>query len=140
MVTIEAIDETPLKETSKNDHHDWHESTILTNHNHGRSALISTETKVVEHDKSLEEEQIKVNGKEEHTSTRSIVALVLIIIITIVTYPPSIVDEVSIHHVWYYGWITAVSTGLGVVPLIFVPDLDKFWVGVSNGKLIKLTN
>jgi len=140
MVTIETIDEKPLRqETStsastsssnnndtSNNHHDWHDSTILTNHNHGRSALISTESKVVEHDAILEE---KENAPH---STRSIVALILILIITCITYPPTIVDEVTIHHVWYYGWITAVSTGLGVVPLVFVPDMDKFWVGVSN--------
>jgi ZIP family zinc transporter len=34
--------------------------------------------------------------------------------------------------VWYYGWITAVSTGLGVIPFFFIPEPDRFWMGVSN--------
>merc|ERR1712194_506621 len=84
------------------------------------------ESKVVEHDAILEE---KENAPH---STRSTVALILILIITCITYPPTIVDEVTIHHVWYYGWITAVSTGLGVVPLMFVPEVGTFWIGVAN--------
>lgn len=109
------------KEENSQQRNDWHDSTILQNHNHGRSALISTDDTVVKQDATL-----------ESTSRSSLFALAMVVLITCVTYPPAIVDEVSIHHVWYYGWITAVSTGLGVVPLVFVPDLDKFWVGVSN--------
>lgn len=43
-------------------------------------------------------------------------------------------EEPSIHHVFYYGWLTALSTGLGVVPLVFAPNLAPYWVGISNGK------
>ena len=48
-------------------------------------------------------------------------------------HPPE--GQPSIHHVFYYGWLTAVSTGLGIVPLIFAPNLASYWVGVSNGKI-----
>jgi len=46
--------------------------------------------------------------------------------------------EPSAQHVFYYGWLTAVSTGLGIVPLIFAPNLDHYWVGVSNGMFLEL--
>lgn len=39
----------------------------------------------------------------------------------------------SIQHVFYYGWLTAVFTGLGAIPLAFAPNLASYWVGLSNG-------
>mmetsp|Transcript_8236 Transcript_8236/g.19871 ORF Transcript_8236/g.19871 Transcript_8236/m.19871 type:complete len:308 (-) Transcript_8236:83-1006(-) len=41
-------------------------------------------------------------------------------------------EEPSIHHVFYYGWLTAVSTGIGAIPLAFAPNLASYWVGISN--------
>lgn len=41
----------------------------------------------------------------------------------------------SIQHVFYYGWLTAVSTGLGALPLALAPNLSSYWVGISNGKI-----
>ena len=41
----------------------------------------------------------------------------------------------SIQHVFYYGWLTAISTGLGAIPLAFSRNLDSYWVGISNGKI-----
>lgn len=35
--------------------------------------------------------------------------------------------------VWWYGWLTAASTGLGVVPFLFVTDMSDRWLGVCNG-------
>jgi len=35
-------------------------------------------------------------------------------------------------HVWYCGWVSALSTGLGVLPLLFTPELNPFWTGASN--------
>jgi len=62
-------------------------------------------------------------------------ALIGLVVLTYVFMPNPLhpVGEPSIHHVFYYGWITAVSTGLGIVPLIFTPNLASYWVGVSNG-------
>lgn len=42
----------------------------------------------------------------------------------------------SIYTIWYYGWITAVCTGLGVIPFFFVNQPNKHWMGISNGKEI----
>jgi len=68
----------------------------------------------------------------------SYVGMALVIAITYATYPDNLIPDphqpASIHHVWYHGWITAISTGLGVLPLVFVSDFNKFWVGISNGK------
>lgn len=38
----------------------------------------------------------------------------------------------TLNHVFYYGWLTALSTGLGALPFLFLPDIATFWVGISN--------
>ena len=38
----------------------------------------------------------------------------------------------AMRFVWAAGWITAVSTGLGVVPFLVAGDIKKFWMGASN--------
>jgi zinc transporter ZupT len=60
--------------------------------------------------------------------------MAVIVLLTIVTCPSPLqpVGKPTLLHVWYYGWITAVSTGLGVLPLVFMPNLDSYWVGISN--------
>jgi hypothetical protein len=64
--------------------------------------------------------------------------LLIILIAVTVFSQPDWTQKVSVHHVWYYGWITAISTGLGSIPFYFFPEPDKFWMGVSNGaKLIR---
>lgn len=62
--------------------------------------------------------------------------LFVIVLITVFTCPDSFKGQkVSLHHVWYYGWITAVSTGAGVLPFFLFSEPNKFWMGVSNGEL-----
>ena len=57
--------------------------------------------------------------------------------ITIATIPrpfhPPHGEQPTIQHVFYYGWLTAMSTGLGALPFLLVPDVKSFWVGISNG-------
>jgi len=36
------------------------------------------------------------------------------------------------HYVWWCGWLTAISTGVGAVPFFWVKHIEKFWLGVSN--------
>jgi hypothetical protein len=66
--------------------------------------------------------------------------LLLIIIITILGYPSNLfpftndVQMISLFEVWYYGWITAVSTGLGIIPFFFVNKPNRYWMGISNGR------
>jgi len=77
--------------------------------------------------------------------TSPLAGWITLVLISYFTYPGSLavhhnqqLEDVTVGHVWYYGWITALSTGLGVLPLIFVPHLDKFWIGVSNGMQLLL--
>ena len=37
-----------------------------------------------------------------------------------------------VMQVFYCGWITAVSTGLGVLPFLVFNEPNKFYMGVSN--------
>lgn len=64
-------------------------------------------------------------------------ALASFIVITYVAMPdplqPLHGQNPSIQHVFYYGWLTAVFTGLGAIPLAFAPNLASYWVGLSNG-------
>jgi len=62
------------------------------------------------------------------------VSLLALILISYITFPNPMQPKgaPTVYHVWYYGWMTALSTGLGVLPFMFVPDLDKYWIGVSN--------
>jgi hypothetical protein len=71
----------------------------------------------------------------ENADYISISLVGLIIFITIFTYPGyhHIDAEVTLPFVWYSGWITAVATGIGVVPFFFVTNPNKFWMGISNG-------
>jgi ZIP family zinc transporter len=62
--------------------------------------------------------------------------LLLLAFITYATYPGSTLGnkglDPTIHTVFYYGWISAISTGFGVLPLCFVREMKEYWVGVSN--------
>jgi len=86
----------------------------------------------------MEKEVIEKDDKEQIPSNElgAKLALAILLVMSYATLPrplhPPIGEAPSVLHVWYYGWITAVSTGLGVLPLVFVPDLDKFWIGVAN--------
>jgi hypothetical protein len=74
---------------------------------------------------------------EPITPTWTYILLVLFAVITIVSSPtplhPARGEKPSIKHVFYYGWLTAISTGLGALPLYFIPKVGPFWIGVSNG-------
>ena len=59
--------------------------------------------------------------------------LICIVIISAVSYGRlKVSQKVTLEQVWFYGWVTAVSTGLGVLPVFFFSDPDAFWMGVSN--------
>ena len=87
--------------------------------------------------------QDEVNGANEKNKPHKTpawvyVALVVLAITSYVTIPvplqPHHGEEPSIQHVFYYGWLTAISTGLGAIPLAFAPNLASYWVGISNGE------
>jgi zinc transporter, ZIP family len=76
-------------------------------------------------------------SSEPITPMWTYILLVLFAVITIVSMPtplhPARGEKPSIRHVFYYGWLTAISTGLGALPFYFIPRVGPFWVGVSNG-------
>lgn len=80
------------------------------------------------------------NGREPKKAAKATalewagLALLVFLTFFLMPHPLHPEGEPSIHHVFYYGWLTAVSTGFGVVPLIFAPNLASYWVGVSNGE------
>lgn len=51
-------------------------------------------------------------------------------------FHPTAESKITILHVFYYGWLTAMSTGLGALPFLLFPDIGSFWVGISNGTLL----
>ena len=66
------------------------------------------------------------------SQARSYVILLIFLLITIFTHPGSNLSTPTPHTVFYYGWISAVSTGLGVVPLIFMSEMKEYYIGISN--------
>lgn len=46
--------------------------------------------------------------------------------------------KVNSHYVFYFAWLTAVSTGIGALPFFFVDKFDKYYVGIANGKIFSL--
>jgi ZIP family zinc transporter len=78
-----------------------------------------------------------VKEKKNHVTSPAIYAsLVFFAAVTYFAMPhplqPYRGEEPSIQHIFYFGWLTAISTGLGVIPLIFAPNLASYWVGISN--------
>ena len=61
--------------------------------------------------------------------------LISFALVTVVTYPVPFQPhgEPTLKHVFFYGWMTAISTGCGVLPFMILQDVAKFWVGISNG-------
>lgn len=81
------------------------------------------------------------NGKDKPASSTAVTPpwvyalLLLFAVVTLVTYPVPFQPhgEPNLKHVFFYGWMTAISTGCGVLPFMVLPDVPKFWVGISNG-------
>ena len=85
---------------------------------------------------------VKNSIKVKKTATKSkkaapfdVVGTILLLVLiglTVITYPGTQATRVTWPHVWYYGWLSAVSTGLGAIPFYFFTEPNKFWMGVSN--------
>ena len=80
---------------------------------------------------------VEIGPKNGKTSNWSIFAFIIIIFISYATLPDSLhtYDKPTVKHVWYFGWISALSTGFGVVPLLFTTSLNPYWIGISNGTI-----
>ena len=90
------------------------------------------------------DDEIRTDGKDiqkrpdpevKATESWAYVVLVLLAAVTYGTVPTPFQPhgEPTIMHVFYYGWLTALSTGAGVLPFVFLPNVASIWVGISNG-------
>ena len=71
--------------------------------------------------------------KPSRVDWTGLAVLILIILVTVLFCPTfNIQEKPTLHEVFYYGWITAVSTGLGVIPFLLFEEPNKFYMGVSN--------
>jgi len=79
-------------------------------------------------------EQLNEHEEIRGIPRSEIAASILIVLISYLTLPDTLqpVGRPTIKHVWYFAWISALFTAFGVLPLIFSPELDAFWIGASN--------
>jgi len=112
---------------------DMNSSTTHTNIDDINITSTSKALQLQEQSNSAEQEN---ETKTPKTPLVTMGSFALIALISYFTYPDTLqpVGRPTLNHVWYFGWISALSTGLGVLPLIFSPKLDSYWIGVTNGK------
>mmetsp|Transcript_5661 Transcript_5661/g.7237 ORF Transcript_5661/g.7237 Transcript_5661/m.7237 type:complete len:351 (-) Transcript_5661:252-1304(-) len=118
------------------------ESSMNGSHSENTNGITQNHASAVDQDvnqlkgKHPENNRNEQKGQEAvvRTPTITIVAMILIVAISVFTLPDSLqpVGRPTVQHVWYFGWISALSTGLGVLPLIVSPEFDTYWVGVTN--------
>lgn len=71
-------------------------------------------------------------------TTRSLSLYMLLLLITWWTAPKDPFSDtdarepINAAHVWFYGWITALSTGIGALPFLCVTTPSGALLGVSN--------
>ena len=82
-------------------------------------------------DDDTDERKGKIKAKPNYVGYALLATVVLL---TYFLYPNNPIndDSISVHHVFYCGWLTAISTGLGVIPFLFLNEPEKYWLGVSN--------
>jgi zinc transporter ZupT len=80
-----------------------------------------------------------IEPESKFSEYRSYTILLLFTMITYFAYPTTSDsqqqqhhDKPTLHTVFYYGWISAISTGLGVIPLCFVTKMNDYYIGLSN--------
>ena len=86
-------------------------------------------------DSLLKDDKNGESSSEKSIDYISYFLLGICIMITIFAFPSDLCKgntRVELIHVFYYGWITAISTGLGVVPFFFLTEPNKFWMAISN--------
>ncbi|KAL7473173.1 hypothetical protein ACHAXS_013583 [Conticribra weissflogii] len=120
-VTADQNSTSPTKSEHEHDH---------AHHDHrGCPAHILKEAMASQKDEKIEEEST-------FSQIRSYIILLIFAAITYATYPGATWGnrglEPNIHTVFYYGWISAISTGFGVLPLCFISEMKPYWIGVSN--------
>ena len=89
------------------------------------------------------EHDSKKDGEISHPRTLSAmvrenlllsVCVCAMITITYCTMPSKLVvqEKPTVQHVWFYGWVAAITTGLGALPVLWFTQPSDFWVSVSS--------
>ncbi|CAM9811284.1 unnamed protein product [Heterosigma akashiwo] len=79
------------------------------------------------------EVDVKSSDMESKSTWMSYLAFGLLALISYYTVPDSFRPTTpTIQHVFYYGWVTALSTGLGAVPMFFASEIGEQMLGISN--------
>jgi hypothetical protein len=113
--------------------------------NGGLNGTSSQDPQQPHHDHIVKHHQIpyspttaKVPGVKAATAPWVYMTLVAFAIVTVVSLPVPLVakqgDQPTLQHVFFYGWMTALCTGIGAMPFFLFPDVAEFWVGISNGE------
>jgi len=99
------------------------------------AAAVSSSPDKDNKDAAAEVKEVVEEEEEVTTSKRAFFLFFILMVISYVTFPETLQPQgrPTVQHVWYFGWLSAISTGLGVLPLVLVPDLDDYYVGVANG-------
>lgn len=122
------LSSSPPSDKNDNKRHDH------AHHDHRGCPVHLLRDSVKGHGETVGDEKIKAESKL--SEVRSYIVIAFLAVITYVTYPGitwgNNALEPTMHTVFYYGWISAMSTGFGVLPLCFVSEMKEYWIGVSN--------
>lgn len=78
-------------------------------------------------------QQQPVSPQDQRTSKWTWAGYLLLLAITKYTLPDQLrTSNPTVQHVWFYGWVTALSTGAGAAPLIFAHDMGKAMLAFGN--------
>lgn len=74
------------------------------------------------------------SSPQDHpTSKWTWAGYLLLVAITKYTMPSELrTSNPTVQHVWFYGWVTALSTGAGAAPLILAHDMGKAMLAFGN--------
>ena len=88
-----------------------------------------------------QQEDERKRKQQSENSLRHYIALIVLGLVTYVSIPPQgdaaegrLAD---VRRVWWYGLVTALSTGVGALPFLVARDIPAFWVGVANGESLR---
>ena len=117
-----------------------HEASHQQQQHHAAKTLQHQAQEVAAHMKQELEGKEPPGGRHPTTPAWVYLLLLCFAAVTYVAIPepfhPPHGQQPTITHVFYYGWLTAISTGLGALPFLLVPDVKSFWVGISNGTCV----
>ena len=72
------------------------------------------------------------NGKNNNAHMTKL-GLFLLLACTFLSYPSEHYSTFATwHDVWWYGWLTALATGIGALPFYVVREIQEYWLGICN--------